>query len=186
VGKLKKSLLILVFTSGLALFGLTNRCFGIEQFNLDDETATTPTVSQKSVAPAPTATPASQSIQIEDNTQPGTQVAPTPTAAAATTEINGQFQMKYMYEAGIKYYNEKDYGTAIRYLTNALKITDDPYTPKYIYAEANAMLGIIYQYHIIHRSLAYWHYKAALKYEPGNKTARRHIKQVYKYRNRKD
>jgi hypothetical protein len=186
VTKPTNSRLTLILTLGFILSGI--QALKAMEIDLSDQgtTASTPTSSQNTTTqPAPTATPASKTIQIEDNTdQPATQAAPTPTAEV--TEVHGVVKMKDKYEAGIKYYQAKDYGMARQYLLEAVKQTNDPYTPKYIYAEANAMLGVIYQYHIIHKGFAYYYYKQALKYEPGNKTARRHIKQVYKYRNQKD
>ena len=98
--------------------------------------------------------------------------------------VHGILKMKDIYEAGIDSYKEKDYDQAIRYLKEALR-HQDPYTPKYFYAEANAMLGVIYQFHIIHYGLAYRYYREALRIDPKTRTARRHIGQVRRYRNRK-
>jgi hypothetical protein len=190
VKKQGNSLRMWVFILALAFSGAGIRTFADTEIDLGDLAAQpTPTAVQKLIpATAPalvaTPTPASEEIQMEDNAQPETQTAPGPTPTVF--EVQGREKMKDMYEAGIKYYKEQDYDSACRYLINALKMKNDPYTPKYIYAEANAMLGIIYQYRIIHLGRAYWYYKAALHYEPHNLTARRHIKQVYKYRNRKD
>ncbi len=181
---------VAVFALGLALFGTGMKAFGDTEIDLGDTGKPTPVpvpVQKAPVAaptPVATPTPASEDIEVEDNSQPTNQTAETPTPAVF--EVQGTVKMKDKYEAGIKYYDDKDYDTAVRYLKNALEVKDDPYTPKFYYAEANAMLGIIYQYHIIHLGRAYRYYKAALKYEPHNQTARRHIKQVYKYRNRKD
>ena len=134
-------------------------------------------------APVATPAPATQEIQMEGGGSPATQAAPKPTPTVF--EVQGRFKMKEMYEAGVKYYKDQDYDMAVRYWTQAVRM-DDPYTPKYFYGEAYAMLGVIYQYHIIKYHKAYLCYKEALKYEPDNSTARKHIRQVKKYRNRED
>ncbi len=133
--------------------------------------------------PSVTPTPVSSQIEMEDNTLPATQAAPQPTPTVF--EVHGVLKMKDVYDAGKKAYQEQDYEQAIRYWNKAVTMKD-PYTPKYFYAEAYAMLGIIYQYHIIHYGRAYRCYRAALTYERRNQTARNHIRQVYRYRHRKD
>jgi tetratricopeptide (TPR) repeat protein len=100
-------------------------------------------------------------------------------------EVHGLFKAKEAYEAGMKAYGEMDYDRAIKYLKLALD-RHDGYTKSYILAEANAMLGVIYQFHIIHLGTAYAYYKDALAVDPDTKTAKKHIREVYKYRNRKD
>lgn len=100
--------------------------------------------------------------------------------------VHGKWKVKYIYEAGIKAYKQKDYYKAITYLKKTVAMPRDEYTPKYLIAEAYAMLGIIYQYHIIHYGRAYRYYKAALSVDPQTNTARRHVRQLYKYRHRKD
>ena len=171
------------------LLGPFPKAFADTEIDLGD-TNPTPTAASNPSVPTPlpppaafTPTPATQEIQMEGTSQPATQAAPQPTPTVIM--VQGRFKMKEMYEAGVKYYKEQDYGMAIRYWTQAVKM-DDTYTPKYIYAETYAMMGIIYQYHIIKKGRAYRCYKAALRYESHNETARRHIRQVYKYRHRKD
>ena len=188
--KHKSGLWIAAFMASLTLAGGWPPYLGAVEIDLEDNTTAAPTAAPKPPAPTPTPlpaatpTPAAQTILLEDNTQPETQVAPEPTPTMV--EIHGVLKMRDVYEAGIKSYNEQDYDQSIRYLTKAVQMKDDPYTQKFYYAEAYAMLGIIYQFHIIHLGRAYRYYKAALHYEPGNRTARKHIKEVYKYRNRKD
>lgn len=185
-----KSLFVVVLTLGF-LAGGAVCSLGDEEIDLGGNTsvAPAPTVAPKpapTVAPASpvtTPTPASQEIEMEDENQVSNEAAPQPTPTVF--EVHGREKMKDIYEAGIKYYKDNDYDMAIRYLSNAVK-KDDPYTPKFYYAEAYAMLGVIYQYHVIHYGRAYRCYAEALKYEKSNSTARRHIKQVYKYRKRKD
>jgi len=90
---------------------------------------------------------------------------------------HGVLKMKDVYAAGMKYYKQEDFVRAIRFLKQALTIKD-PYTPKFYYAEANAMLGIIYQFHIIHPDLAFQYYHEALEIDPTTETAKNHIDQV--------
>ncbi len=104
---------------------------------------------------------------------------------SASLEVHGVLKMKDIYAAGIKAYQEQDYDKAIRYLKKSLEMKDS-YSAKFYYAEASAMLGVIYQFHIIHYNWAYYYYRQALRYEKRNPTARRHIKQVARYKNQKD
>jgi tetratricopeptide (TPR) repeat protein len=85
--------------------------------------------------------------------------------------------MKDVYALGMKYYADEDYVKAIQYLKQALTV-HDPYTPSFYYAEANAMLGVIYQFHIIHPDLAYQYYHEALKIDPTTEAAKKHIGEV--------
>ncbi len=128
--------------------------------------------------PVPTVAPASGDSGEETNIEAGDS-EPTPVVG------QGVVKARDYYDAGIKYYKERDYDQAIVFLRKAVA-KQDPYTPKYIYAEANAMLGVIYQFHIIHYGRAYRYYQAALKYEADNPTARRHLREVYKYRRERD
>lgn len=108
------------------------------------------------------------------NGQPS--ITPTPVVQV----IQGVLKAKDIYEAGIKAYKEKDYDTAIRYLKNAV-IKSDPYTPKYIYAEAYATLGVIYQFYFPvegHLQTAREYYKHALRYESTNPTALKYLKKL--------
>lgn len=125
----------------------------------------TPTVE---ISAAPTATPA------EDKRAEVTEEEePTPTVGL----IHGSPHMTDYYKAGIKNYQDLDYDSAIRYLKKALE-TEDTVSPKFYYAEAAAMLGVIYQFHIIHYDKALHYYQLALKYERNNRTARKHLKEV--------
>lgn len=187
-------LLTTVLTIGLVFCGGAAQSFAETEIDLsgDVQAAPTPMPSQKPSTNAPSQQSAaitasgSQEIELEGGNETTTQAAAEPTPTSAIPETHGVLKVKDVYEAGIKAYKEEDYDRAIRFLTQALKMERDPYTPKFIYAEANAMLGVIYQYHIIHYGRAYRYYKTALKYEPHNETARKHLKQVYKYRNKKD
>lgn len=181
--------LTVVLTLGLFAFSISGS-FGDTEIDLGDSgssapaTAAAPTPVPTVVsASAATPTPAGQEIEMEDDN--GSQAQPAPTPTQAVLEVHGVLKMKDVYEAGVSAYNDKDYLRAIRYWTKAVRMSD-PYTPRFYYAEAYSMLGVIYQYHIIHYDRAYRCYQEALKYERRNPTARRHIKQVYKYRHRKD
>jgi len=102
-----------------------------------------------------------------------------PDEVLSLTPIQGQgiLKMKDVYKAGFAYYKKEDFANAIRYLKESLQI-HDPYTPKYYYAEANAILGVIYEFHIIDKSVAYYYYKKALSIDPTTATAKKHIKEV--------
>lgn len=131
---------------------------------LADAAKPTPTTE---ISEAPTATPTAQKVAAFEEEEP------TPTVAV----IHGTVKMKDYYNAGIKNYQDQDYEAAIRYLKKALEM-DDPYSQKFYYAEAAAMLGVIYQFRIIHNDKALHYYKLALKYEKGNRTAKKHLKEV--------
>lgn len=120
----------------------------------------------------------------ENQTEATAKEKPALEVAPLAVQAHGILKMRDVYEAGMKAYAGKDYEAAIRYLKESLTI-HDPYTRKFYYAEANAMLGVIYQFYFPvqgHYHLAYGYYKSALKFERGNPTALRHLKEVRKYR----
>jgi tetratricopeptide (TPR) repeat protein len=85
----------------------------------------------------------------------------------------GVLQMKAFYNVGMMDYKKKRYLKAIRFLKEALKI-HDPYTPKYYYGQAAAILGIIYQNYFTvprHNQIANAYFKKALSFDPKNKCA---------------
>jgi tetratricopeptide (TPR) repeat protein len=190
---------VMVWVLGLTLLGMASQSFGDTEIDLDDtaQPAPTPVASNPIPAPAPKANPVPTTTAYSLTTVspiPTTVIkvlwpSPTPTEEAVDDatpiEVHGVLKMKDIYAAGIKAYQEQDYDKAIRYLKKSLE-TEDPYSAKFYYAEANAMLGVIYQFHIIHYDWAYQYYQSALKYEKGNTTARRHIKEVAKYKNQED
>jgi tetratricopeptide (TPR) repeat protein len=102
---------------------------------------------------------------------------PVETSVFTPVEVHGVLKMKDVYKAGLSYYHKQDFAKAIRYLKESLQV-QDPYTPKYYYAEANAMLGVIYQFHIIDEDVAYSYYKEALAIDPETATARKHIREL--------
>lgn len=104
------------------------------------------------------------------------QAKPTPTPQV----VQGSIRMRSVYEAGIKAYQSKDYAKAVRFLEKAVQM-EDPHTPFWYYAEAHAMLGVIYQFYYKvpqHRRKAYEHYRQALEIDPATKTARKYIHRV--------
>jgi tetratricopeptide (TPR) repeat protein len=106
--------------------------------------------------------------------------AETPATEPTPLVVLGVLKMKDVYKAGAKAFKEKDYEKAERYLTRALEM-EDPYTAKYYYAEAHALVGLIYQKYLKvpdHRKLARLHYLAALKLDPATEMARRHLSEV--------
>jgi len=183
------------------LLGVNHKVFGDTEIDLSDDLKPTPTLAPSKPFPTATALPKLKmeptptlvpKINGGPSPIPTTSLIvmnPTATEEVEETptpmEVHGVLKMKDIYGAGIKAYQELDYDQAIRYLKKAIT-TQDPYSEKFYYAEANAMLGVIYQFHIIHYGWAYQYYREALKYEKNNPTAKRHIKQVYQYRNDKD
>jgi hypothetical protein len=125
-------------------------------------------------AVAPTATMAIASAKASPV---ATVLAATPQPTSSIITVQGVLKMKDVYALGMKCYNQNNFVDAIKYLKQALTV-HDPYTPSFYYAEANAMLGVIYQFHIIHPDLAYQYYHEALKIDPTTETAKNHIDQV--------
>ena len=173
----------------------SNKVFAEVEIDLDEASKPTPIPVIKLT---PTPSNASHKKPTETPTPvPGNVDTPTPEATVTPAPdkedvevdepssnkeeiVHGVLKMKDVYEAGINSYKEKDYDQAIRYFTKAVSM-EDKYSPKFYYAEAYAMMGVIYQFRIIRYQTAYDYYKKALKYEPRNKTARKHIKEVAKH-----
>jgi tetratricopeptide (TPR) repeat protein len=137
---------------------------------------------ETSMAPTAAATTALNSIPTPTSMKAKASPVPSPQASEQATPEKpimgeGILKMKDVYAAGMKYYKQEDFVQAIRFLKQSLTIKD-PYTPKFYYAEANAMLGIIYQFHIIHPDLAFQYYHEALEIDPTTETAKNHIDQV--------
>jgi tetratricopeptide (TPR) repeat protein len=78
--------------------------------------------------------------------------------------------MRPLYEAGIKAYRQKNYWRAITLLSKASE-TKDKATPKYYYAEAHAMMGVIFQFYLKNPTKACRQYQLALKIDPKTRTA---------------
>jgi len=82
-----------------------------------------------------------------------------------------------LYEAGIQNYKNKNYDTAIQHLKEALTIKDAA-VPFYYYAEANAMLAVIYKFYQVDEKLSRQYCEAALKIDPSTQTARKLIHEI--------
>lgn len=169
----------------LAGFGVQKASAEMEIDMGDQNTAAAPAPTATPIPAQPTNTPVPKPTA-QPTAAPAAQTAmtePTDTPTPAPLIIHGQLKAKDIYDAGIKHYKEKDYEGAISYLKQAIK-HKDPYTPKYIYAEAYATLGVIYQFYFpVHNHLTFAaiYYKDALKYEPNNPTARKYLKKLRKY-----
>jgi len=88
--------------------------------------------------------------------------------------------LKEAYEIGIAAYKAQNYERAATYLKKALNMRSDE-GDKIYQAEANSMLGIVYQYYIEtpdSGSLAIKYYHAALQIDPSNSTALKHLPQL--------
>ncbi len=90
---------------------------------------------------------------------------------------SGSLGMIGLYEAGIQNYKNKNYDSSIHYLKKALTISDAS-VPFYYYAEANAMLAVIYKFYRIDEDLSRRYCEAALKIDPSTKTARKLIHEI--------
>jgi tetratricopeptide (TPR) repeat protein len=85
-----------------------------------------------------------------------------------------------LYEKGIEAYKAQHFEGAITNLKEALEIKDAKVEYWY-YAEANAMLGVIYHFHkktVGHLETARKYYKAALKIDPDTATAKKGLQQL--------
>jgi tetratricopeptide (TPR) repeat protein len=149
------------------------------KMEMDDlSSSTTPSTSPvATVVSTPQGTPKPTALATESTKSEPAKATEAPTQSPTPLMTQGFLKMRDIYEAGIQNYKEGDYATAITYLKRSLD-KQDAYTPKYYYAEANAMLGVIYQFHLIDKKLALQYYKAALDIDPSTVTARKHIGEV--------
>lgn len=166
-----------VFALCAIFFTLVPKAWATSEMDIDADllsaSGTATPVFQSKSEPAPTA-----SVVMAATVLP----SPTVMAKELPLEVSpepgqGVLKMQTVYKVGISYYQKQDFAKAIRYLKESLDI-HDPYTPKFYYAEANAMLGVIYQFHIIDRSLAHYYYQEALDIDPTTATAKKHIGEV--------
>jgi tetratricopeptide (TPR) repeat protein len=81
-------------------------------------------------------------------------------------------RMIELYKAGIENYRSKDFDQAIEYLKESLSIKD-PSVPDYYYAEANAMLAVIYKFGRPDNALAHHYCNEALRIDPSTATAKK-------------
>src|SRR5665213_827143 len=117
--------------------------------------------------PAPTAAP---QIKIKVSPSPPTGV----------TDDGTQLTMRDAYHMGIKAYKARDYEKAVRYLKKSLAFPSVP-AESVFRGEANSMLGIIYQFFLKSPGsldLARQYYQSALKIDPANSTAQKHLPQA--------
>lgn len=124
------------------------------------------------VKDVPGADPKGVILEVEGegtSTQVTVEMEPEPEEAKPLVS-HGTLKMRNWYDAGIKAYKLKEYDKAIQYLEKAVTI-QDPYTKDYYYAEAHAMLGVIYQFYVIRTAKACEHYKEALRIDPKTRTA---------------
>ncbi len=100
---------------------------------------------------------------------------PEPTIAATAVP---SMSMREAYRQGIVCYKQKKYDLALEYLTKSCTL---PGGVDWLYGEAHAMRGIIYQYFSKDpekNKKAYAAYRNALEFDKKNKTARKHVYQV--------
>jgi len=135
-------------------------------------------------APAKTSAPSEEqeeegAIEVEEEAEEKAEekkAAPEETAEEGTSSVEEEEApssigaMRPLYEAGIKAYRQKNYWRAITLLSKASE-TKDKGTPKYYYAEAHAMMGVIFQFHLKNATKACRHYQLALKIDPKTRTA---------------
>jgi tetratricopeptide (TPR) repeat protein len=129
------------------------------------------------------------SVTVKKKAATATSPMPVPTEApivkvssepSPPAQAPASLDMRQTYKRGIAAYQKEDYETALALLRQATAI-QDPSIEKFYYAEAYAMLGVIEQYHSTapgHLKAAKSDYRAALKWEPGNETAAKHLKQL--------
>ena len=99
---------------------------------------------------------------------------------AATAEPVSEERMKDVYEKGIDLYQRKRYAEALEELDRACGFKKGS-AQAWLFAEAHAMRGVIYQFYIKssgHKEKAREAYSTALEWDPQNKAAKRHIREV--------
>jgi hypothetical protein len=134
----------------------------------------TPTIVVVHVTPQPTA---QATVQVSPTPVVEAMVAPLPTATTGVQPVATTSESTWnTYRMGIRAYKHKDYETAVEYLKEAV---DDPNSKAWLRAEDYAMLGIIYEYYIKtdnHFVSARLYYHKALKLDPKNETANKHLR----------
>lgn len=126
-----------------------------------------------SVSPTSTSTP----LNTENST------IDTSVTSIVTTMAPGspESRVKIYYRTGMNAFGAHQYTTAIKNFKKAIAITD-PSVPTYYHAESNAMLGVIYQFHLPtftgHNKMAVKYYKRALRIDPQTKSAKKYLKML--------
>jgi len=103
-----------------------------------------------------------------------TPVHSTPTVAPNPVTVNSD--MWELYEKGRVAYLNHQYSDSIQYFKHA---EDCKGNEAWQYAEGYAMLGVIYEYRVNsedHLAIAHFYYLSALKLDPQNKIAKKHIR----------
>lgn len=106
------------------------------------------------------------------------QASPTEIRTTQGTRDDSHERMLDLYERGIEDYKARRFPEAVAHLKAALTLRDAKVEYWY-YAEANAMLGAIYHYHIRtpdHLTLARKYYRAALAIDKDTATAKKGLK----------
>ncbi|HTA76109.1 MAG TPA: hypothetical protein VK791_03010 [bacterium] len=88
---------------------------------------------------------------------------------------NTEAEKKYL--VGIKAYEKGNDSAAIGAF-KAMVEDKDSATPSFYYAEAYKILGLIYQFHLKDENQAVFNYRAALKIEPDDETAKKNLSQL--------
>ncbi len=133
----------------------------------------------------PTATAVNTAADILVNLAVTTTPTITATETVATaitispTQVSAdESKVKIYYLAGMKDFDAHHYSPAIKNFKKAIAV-NDPYIQSYFYAESNAMLGVIYQFHLPtftgHNKIAVKYYKRALKIDPMTKSAKKYL-----------
>jgi tetratricopeptide (TPR) repeat protein len=129
-------------------------------------------------SPTITSTPLNTYTPMITATPTDTMVVTSLTTAQVSSD---ESKVKIYYRAGMKAFYAHQNKTAIKNFKNAIAV-NDPFVQKYYYAESNAMLGVIYQFHLPnftgHNKLAVTYYKRALKIDPMTKSAKKYLKML--------
>ncbi len=115
-----------------------------------------------------------------DTSLSGTNVkkkVPTASRKGSVYRGDSELTMLDLYHAGIESYQAKEYDQAIEYLKEALTIQDKT-IPYFYYAEANAMLGVIYKFNKPDAKLARSYCENALRIDPTTRTAQKLIHEI--------
>lgn len=143
----------------------------------------TSTSTPRAVEATPTQTPTEdltpESTTVVSATETPTpemeiEAEPTPSATETSPAVS---KMKKYYRLGVKAFEARRYTAAIADLDLCLTF-NDPNIPSFYYAEANATLGVIYQFHKKtpgHLKTAKRYYKKALKIDPDTKAAKKYL-----------
>ena len=157
--------------------GLTNKAALAYDFG-DAEAPAGPksAVNKKEVSAAPAPVKPTPTARVSSPTATPT-AGPKDQSASTPAPV---LDMRQTYKKGIAAYQKGDYEAAASLLRQASAIQDKS-VESFYYAETFAMLGVIEQYHSTapgHLTAAAKDYRLALKREPANETALKHLKQL--------